>query len=81
MKGIEINSSEHKLTLFRVEMTGVGFNVSVNTSSGPTQPLLVGVTVMVDTILEPVLFVAAVKLILFDPLAGKPIAVLLFVQL
>lgn len=47
----------------------------------PVQPLAVGVTVIVATIVEPVALVTTNWLILPVPLAPRPIAVLLLVQL
>ena len=60
---------------------GAGLTVTVNDSGVPGQPLIVGVTVIVPLIgVFPVL--AAVNGAIFPvPLAAKPMAVLLFVQL
>ena len=60
---------------------GVGMTVMVKDSGAPGQPLAVGVTVIVALIGAVVELVAEKAAIFPLPLAGKPIAVLLFVQL
>ena len=54
--------------------------VIVNVFGVPVQPFVVGVTVIVETIGEVVAFVAVKEGILPEPLAARPIAVLLFVH-
>ena len=60
---------------------GVGFTVMVNVVGRPGQPVDIGVTVIVPLIGAIVVFVAVNEAISPVPLAVKPIAVLLFVQL
>ena len=60
--------------------TGFGLIIKVNVCAAPTQPFKVGVTVIIEICC--VVTVAAVnEAILPVPLAAKPVAVLLFVQL
>ena len=60
---------------------GVGLTVIVNETEVPVQPLAVGVTVIVPVIGAVVVLVAVNGLIFPLPLAPKPIAVLVLVQL
>lgn len=60
---------------------GLGFTVIVNVIGVPTQPLAVGVTVIVATSGPLVALVVTNGGISPVPLAARPIAVLLFVQL
>ena len=60
---------------------GVGLTVMVNDTAVPGQPLAVGVTSTVPVIAAFVEFVAVNEAIFPVPLAPRPIAVLLFVQL
>jgi hypothetical protein len=61
--------------------SGVGLTVIVNVLAVPGQPAAEGVTVMV-AVTGALLLLVAVKAAMFPlPLAGKPIEVLLFVQL
>ena len=62
-------------------IVGVGMTVMVKEAAVPSQPLNVGVTRIVPLIDAVVAFVAVNEAILPVPLAGNPIAVLLFVQL
>ena len=59
----------------------VGYTVMLKLSGVPTQPLAVGVTVMVATSVEVVLLVATKEAMFPFPLAAKPIEGLLFDQL
>jgi hypothetical protein len=62
-------------------IVGVEFTVIVKANAGPVTPFAVGVTVIVATTGEAPAFVA-VKLAMFpEPLAARPIEVVLFVQL
>jgi len=54
--------------------------VIVNVDAAPVHPFAVGVTEIVDVIGEVVAFVAMNDGIFPEPLAARPIAVLLFVQ-
>ena len=47
----------------------------VKTSATPTHPFNVGVTVTVDTIAEPVAFVAVKEAMSPDPLTAKPVVI------
>ena len=58
----------------------VGLTVIVNVVGVPVHPLAVGVTVIVAVIGDVVAFVAVKEGILPEPLAARPIAVLLLVQ-
>lgn len=58
----------------------VGFTAMVKVDGVPVHPLAAGVTVMVAEIVEPVVLVAVKAGIFPVPLALKPIAVLLLVQ-
>ena len=58
---------------------GVGFTVTVKLIGCPLQPLSLGTTVRVET--EGVLTALDICAMAPEPLAGKPVAVLLFVQL
>ena len=58
----------------------MGFTVTLNVDGVPVHPFAVGVTVIVAVIGEVVAFVAVNEGISPDPFAGRPIAVLLFVQ-
>ena len=60
---------------------GVGFTVITKLVDGPEQLFADGVTVIVAVIAALVLLVAVKEAILPLPLAPRPIAVLLFVQL
>ena len=60
--------------------TGNGLTVIVYVTSVPTQPLRVGVIVIVDVIADAVALVAVNAGLLPAPFAAKPIAVLEFVQ-
>lgn len=60
-------------------MVGTGFTVTVKVVGGPLQPLSLGVTVMVDVWGEVTFAEVSAKGPL--PVAGIPVAVLLFVQL
>ena len=60
---------------------GVGLTVMVKDTGVPGQPLIVGVTSIVALIVAIVEFVAVNEAMFPVPLAGKPIAVLSFVQL
>ena len=59
----------------------VGYTVMLKLSGVPTQPLAVGVTVMVATSVEVVLLVATKEAMLPFPLAARPMEGLLFDQL
>lgn len=59
---------------------GDGSTVIVYDDGMPTHPLSVGVTVMVDVIVAPVVLVAVNAGMFALPLAAKPIAVFEFVQ-
>jgi hypothetical protein len=59
---------------------GVGLTVIVNVAGVPVHPFAVGVTVTVAAIGDVIAFVAVNEGILPEPLAARPIAVLLFVQ-
>ena len=60
----------------------MGLTVIINVCGAPAQPLAVGVTVIVPDIgAVPALVAVKVGNVLPEPLAPKPIAVLLFVQL
>jgi len=62
-------------------LTGiVGLTVIVNVCGVPGQPLAVGVTVMVAVTGAAVALVAVNDAMLPEPLAARPMAVLLFVQ-
>jgi hypothetical protein len=61
--------------------TGFGFTVMVNVIGVPLQPLATGVTVIVATMGAFVLFVGLKDAIFPVPLSGKPMLLLLFVQL
>ena len=64
-----------------MELTvAVGLTVMVNDVGAPIHPFAVGVTVTVAVIGEVVAFVAVNGGILPEPLAARPIAVLLFAQ-
>jgi hypothetical protein len=58
----------------------VGFTVTLNVDGIPVHPFAVGITVIVAVIGEVVAFVAVNEGIFPAPLAARPIAVLLFVQ-
>jgi len=59
----------------------VGYTVMLKLRGVPTQPLAVGVTVMVATSVEVVLLVATKEAMLPFPLAARPMDGLLFDQL
>ena len=59
----------------------VGYTVILKLSGVPTQPLAVGVTVMVADSVEVVLLVATKEAMLPFPLAARPMEGLLFDQL
>ena len=59
---------------------GNGFTNIVNVESGPVQPLAVGVASINPLMTWSVVLVAVKGLMFPDPLAAKPIAVLVFVQ-
>ena len=59
----------------------VGLTITVNVEGVPVHPFAVGVTVIVAVIGEVVAFVAVNEGTLPEPLAARPIAVLLFVQM
>ena len=61
--------------------TGVGLLATTNVSLTPVQPLAVGVTMIVESILAVVLLVSVNEVILSVPFAGRPVVVLLLVQL
>ena len=64
-----------------VSTVGVGLTLMLNEKAGPTQPLAVGVNVMVELIgVEPGLIAVNEGKSPFPP-APNPMAVLLFVQL
>ena len=63
-----------------VVITGVGLTVIKNVSLPPAQPFTEGVTMIVATRFAPVVFAAVMKLILPEPDAASPTAVLSFVQ-
>ena len=64
-----------------IELTvAVGLTTIVNVAGVPAHPFAVGVTVTVAVIGEVVAFVAVNEGTLPDPLAARPIAVLLFVH-
>ena len=64
-----------------IELTvAIGLTVIVNVEGVPVHPFAAGVTVMVEVIGEVVAFVAVNEGTLPEPLAARPIAVLLFVQ-
>ena len=64
-----------------MELTvAVGLTVIVNVVGVPVHPFAVGITVIVAVIGEFVAFVAVNEGTLPEPLAPRPIAVLLFVQ-
>jgi hypothetical protein len=63
------------------DILGLGFTVIVKVILFPVQPFNDGLTVMVDVIGAPVLFVNGNEGIFPVPDAASPIAVLLFVQL
>jgi hypothetical protein len=69
------------LAVNEVFNTGVGLTVITKLDGVPEQPLAAGVTVMVPKIGPGVLLVVVKDGILPVPLAPKPMAVLLFVQL
>ena len=71
----------HKVWFPTAFTDGVGFTVIVNTIGVPGHPLAVGVTVIVDVIAVVPPLVAVNAGIFTEPLAPKPMAVLLFVQL
>ena len=72
----------HLLSDKGVFNTGEGFIVIVNVAGVPEQPFAVGVTVIWAKIGATVLLVAVKDGMLFPvPLAAKPIAILLLVQL
>ena len=60
---------------------GVGLTVMVKETGVPGQSLIVGVTCIVPVIVAVPVFVAVNEDIFPVPLAGNPIAVLVFVQL
>ena len=62
------------------EILGLGFTVIVNDIEFPVQLLSDGLTVMVEVIGAPVLFINVNEGIFPVPDAASPIAVLLFVQ-
>jgi hypothetical protein len=63
------------------EITGDGLIVIVYVTGNPTHPPRVGVTVIVEVIGDPVIFVAVKDGVFPAPLATSPIAVLELVQL
>ena len=71
----------HNVWLAMAFTDGVGFTVIVKLTGEPPQPVAVGVTVMVAVIGAAVPLVATKLGILPVPLAGRPIAGLLLVQL
>jgi ABC-type Na+ efflux pump permease subunit len=60
---------------------GAGLTVMVNDSGVPVQPLIVGVTVIVPLIAAFVVLVVLKAAIFPFPVAGNPIAGLVFTQL
>lgn len=63
------------------DTVGVGYTVTEKFIADPAQPLRVGITAILPTKDEPVLFGGAGHALIFpDPLAPMPIAVLVFVH-
>jgi len=71
----------HNAWLAGSATSGIGFTVMVKLCAVPGQPLAVGVTVMVAVMGALVVLVAVNTGIFPVPLAARPIAVLLLVQL
>lgn len=70
----------HNVWLVTVFTVGVGLIVIVNVLGVPKQPPAEGVTVMVDVMGVVPAFTVTNGLMLPDPEAARPMAVLLFVQ-
>lgn len=76
-----VNEPAHTDWLAIAVTDGVGFTVMVKVTGVPAQPAADGVTVIVAVIGAAVVLVAVNAAILPVPLAARPMAVLLFVQL
>ena len=79
MSVVEVPS--HRSWLFGCVISGVGFTVIANILAGPGQPFTIGLTIILAITGTPVLLIALNDAILPQPLAAKPIEVLLLVQL
>lgn len=71
----------HSVWLETAVTEGVGLTVIIKFCGVPAQPFAVGVTVIVAVTAALVLLVAVNAAILPEPLAARPIEVVLFVQL
>jgi hypothetical protein len=76
----EVFAPLHKVWLLMVFTVGVGFTVMLKVVAAPVQPLADGVTVIVPEIGALVVLVAVNAEMFPVPLAPKPIAVFVFVQ-
>ena len=79
--GLTVKATPLQTVAVREAMTGVGFIVIVNTWAAPGQPFAVGVTVTVPEIGALVVLELEKAAIFPVPLAARPIAVFVFVQL
>lgn len=70
----------HTVTFAGTVTVGVGLTVIVYVETGPTHVFAVGVTVTVPEIVKAVVLVAVNPGVLPEPLAPRPIAVLLLLQ-